>query len=380
MENAPASARDELRADLRLARETTAAGVVPSRDRTAQRTWVVWCTFCSSVNADPFMSKVADPIILLQLFGVRWRDGRISPSGEPNRARSVEDAIRFVGQKFSSLGAPDPRLDSVGKQDFRLRRMYAAWKKEDDPPARVEPVPMIILLRAHDMLDSTNEKDKATMDCIWMAFYFLLRPGEYVHSSSDSKTPFRLADVEFKLGGRHFFDAHIATTLQLISADVVSLTFTNQKNGVKGEKLAHAANGNSHSCPVRATLRRVAHLNSHSAPPSTPLYTYYSNGRQFRITSVMITSVLRAAALTIPGYAGVQPDNIATRSLRSSGAMALLLGGIDPDRIRILGRWRSDAMYRYLHSHALPLIRNNSRLMFSGGHYDLVTRTRTPLD
>ena len=105
MENAPASARDELRADLRLARETTAAGVVPSRDRTAQRTWVVWCTFCSSVNADPFMSKVADPIVLLQLFGVRWRDGRISPSGEPNRARSVEDAIRFVGQKFSSLGA-----------------------------------------------------------------------------------------------------------------------------------------------------------------------------------------------------------------------------------------------------------------------------------
>ena len=123
------------------------------------------------------------------------------------------------------------------------------------------------------------------------------------------------------------------------------------------------------------------HTSTPTTPrPSTPLYTYYSNGRQFRITSVLITSVLRAAALTIPGYAGAQPDNIATRSLRSSGAMALLLGEIDPDRIRILGRWRSDAMYRYLHFHALPLIRNNSRLMFSGGHYDLVTRTRTPLD
>ena len=59
--------------------------------------------------------------------------------------------------------------------------------------------------------------------------------------------------------------------------------------------------------------------------------------------------------------------------------MALLLGSIDPHRIRILGRWRSDAMYRYLHSHALPLIRDNSRLMSRGGHYTLVTRTRTPL-
>ena len=63
--------------------------------------------------------------------------------------------------------------------------MNAAWKKEDDPPTRVEHVPMIILLRAHEMLDSTNEKDKATMDCIWMAFYFLLRPGEYVRLTTD---------------------------------------------------------------------------------------------------------------------------------------------------------------------------------------------------
>ena len=326
------------------------------------------------------MSQVADPVMLLQLFGVRWRDGRISPSGEPNRARSVEDAIRFVGQKFSSLGAADPRLDAAGKQDFRLRRMYSAWKKVDDPPTRVEPVPMIILLRSDEMLDHTNERDNATLDCIWIAFYFLLRPGEYIYSTSDSQTPFRLCDIEFKLGGRHFFDAHLATTLQLLSADFVSLTFTNQKNGVKGEKLAHMSNGNPRSCPVRATLRRVAHLNSNNAPPTTPLYCYYSAGRQRRVTSAMITSILRAPALSIPGYAGVQPDNIATRSLRSSGAMALLLGGIDPDRIRILGRWRSDAMYRYLHSHALPLIRDNSRLMFRGGHYNLVTRTRTPLN
>jgi len=46
--------------------------------------------------------------------------------------------------------------------------MYSAWKKEDD---RVEPVPMIILLRAAELCGSTA-RDKATMDCIWMAFYY----------------------------------------------------------------------------------------------------------------------------------------------------------------------------------------------------------------
>jgi len=90
----------------------------------------------------------------------------------------------------------------------------------------------------------------------------------------------------------------------------------------------------------------------------------------------MIMSLLRAAALTIPGHAGVNPAKIATRSLRASGA-SLLLGGMDPDKIRIVGRWRSDAMFRYLHAHALPLIQDNSRIMFQGGHYSLVIRHRT---
>ena len=133
---------------------------------------------------------MADPIPILQTFGLRWRDGRISPSGKPNRARSVENAIRLVGQKFSLLGSSDPRLDDSGAQDFCLRRMYSAWKKQDDPPKRVEPVPMSILLRAGE-LASSSPRDEATMDCIWMSFYFLLRPGGYSNSSGDALTPFQ---------------------------------------------------------------------------------------------------------------------------------------------------------------------------------------------
>jgi len=74
----------------------------------------------------------------------------------------------------------------------------------------------------------------------------------------------------------------------------------------------------------------------------------------------MITNLVRVAALSIPGHAGVDPANIAARSLRASGAMALLLGSMDPDKIRIVSCWKSDAMFRYLHAHALPLIQENS--------------------
>ena len=87
----------------------------------------------------------------------------------------------------------------------------------------------------------------------------------------------------------------------------------------------------------------------------------------------MITSILRVAALTIPGHAGVDPSKIAARSLcASGGAMALILG-FDPDKIHIVGRWKSDAMFQYLHAHAEPLLRGNACIMFAGAlqHHQL---------
>jgi len=115
VENAPPLARDALRADFLLAQKTVATGVVPSRDKKSQQAWDIWC----SINTN-------DPVTLLQAFGLHWRDGRISPSRDLNQARSVEDAIRLVCQKFPSLGSKDPRLDETGKQNFCLRRMFSA--------------------------------------------------------------------------------------------------------------------------------------------------------------------------------------------------------------------------------------------------------------
>ena len=244
--------------------------------------------------------------------------------------------------------------------------MFAAWKKEDDLQAQVEPIQMAILLRASELCTNSS-RDKATIDCIWMAFYYLLRPGEYANATGDAKHPFRLQDVGFKIGARSFPQAYLATFDQLLAATLSTLTFTTQKNGIKGEKLSHSTNGQAEACPVRATLRRVAHIKAHHAPPTTPLHVYYDDdGTRRAVSSTMITCLL------IPGHAGVHPDQIAARSLRASGAMALLLAGVDPDKIHIVGRWRSDAMFRYLHAHAEPLVRGNARLMFSGGHYTLL--------
>ena len=79
---------------------------------------------------------------------------------------------------------------------------------------------------------------------------------------------------------------------------------------------------------------------AHNAPPNTLLHVYYDkSGRQRAVSSATTTSLLYLTDLTIPGHASVYPQNIAACSLRSSDAMALLLGSIELDKIIIVGRW-----------------------------------------
>ena len=67
---------------------------------------------------------------------------------------------------------------------------------------------------------------------IIIAFFFLLRPGEYTGTKSDS-SPFRLSDVTFSVG-RTVFDTSTATDNELAAGTFVILKLSTQKNGVRG--------------------------------------------------------------------------------------------------------------------------------------------------
>ncbi|EJK56394.1 hypothetical protein THAOC_23722 [Thalassiosira oceanica] len=49
------------------------------------------------------------------------------------------------------------------------------------------------------------------------------------------------------------------------------------------------------------------------------------------------------------------PADVSARSLRASGAMAMLCDGLDTDHIKLFGRWRSDELLTYLHVQAEPI-------------------------
>ena len=69
---------------------------------------------------------------------------------------------------------------------------------------------------------------------IILAFFSLLRQGEYTASKSNS-TPFRLCDVTLSVG-RTVFSAD-SSEANLLSATFDILIFTTQKNDVQGEKI-----------------------------------------------------------------------------------------------------------------------------------------------
>ena len=90
--------------------------------------------------------------------------------------------------------------------------------------------------------------------------------------------------------GRTVFDTETVTDNNLATATFVILTFTNQKNGVRGEIIGHGATGDPLSCPKEALRRRVMHLRQHDAPADTPLARFKSpRGHWLNVTPPKIT-------------------------------------------------------------------------------------------
>ena len=341
------------------------------RTRAANTHWQLWVDFCTSLAVHPLLADIADPIALQQVFLHRYRTGAIAPSGRQVRSRTVEDALRSVAQTFAALGAKDPRKDAHGAIDFRIQRQLRSYAKADPPPHRVKPLPPrvfeAVLVTA---IADANVANLAIADMIAIAFFFLLRPGEYTATASDT-TPFRLCDVQLSIGGLHI---HIPTAddATLSTATFATLTFTNQKNGVRGEVIGLGRSGNAALCPVTSIIRRVLHLRAHGAAPTAPLSTYYNGTRWLPVRPANITDTLRLALLALgPDTIGCLPSDVSARSLRASGAMALLCAQVDSDIIRLLGRWRSDEMLRYLHVQAEPVMRHFAQHMVTRGDFVL---------
>ena len=125
-------------------------------------------------------------------------------------------------------------------------------------------------------------------------------------------------------------------------------------------------------CPVLCLVARVITLREALAPPATPINAFRpAPAAPFRyLMSADITHRLRVALVIYPNPAYAASD-ISAGSTSAGGAMAMRCAGIDRDRMRLVGRWRSDELFRYLHVQAQPVMTGIAAAMLSGGSFRL---------
>jgi hypothetical protein len=203
-----------MRIDLGIVDERIKSGVTAQRAKAMDNHWSRWDAFCVAHNIYPYLRTWTDPVPILQVSGEQYRDGRLAPLKQSVKARTVEDSLRVVGQAHARLGGPDPRKDNFGAIDFIIQRQIKSYHKVDDPPRRVKPIPVTIILYilAQAFGVPRSDEDLAIADMIAIAFFFLIRPGEYTGTTADD-TPFRLEDVALHIRDRRL-DVLTASTAE----------------------------------------------------------------------------------------------------------------------------------------------------------------------
>ena len=239
--------------------------------------------------------------------------------------------------------------------------MLDGWWKADPPTIKKLPVESDVpeWLVDAGMVEGAGALEQAVGDLALIAFYYLLRVGEYTKKGTSRSTqtvPFRMKDITF-------FGRNAAGALRQIRRDApdevilraagCTMRLGNQKNGWKNVCLFHESNeAGTYDC-IRAIGRRYCHVRSNVAAAKfgdTPLSAYFEAGKRADVTDRHISAGLKmaATALDYPGRLSIPIDRIDTHSLRCGGAMALSLSGFSDTQIQKMGRWRGDTFKEYI--------------------------------
>jgi hypothetical protein len=325
---------------------------------------------------EPYLQRVGyvTRVRILTGFAARVRRGCYG-RGKRVQASTVSSAVTAIGQEISLACEINPtKIMGSEKLVPRLQQTYDGWRKEDPPTTKMLPVESDVpeWLVAQGLRQSATELDMAVGDLTMVAFYYLLRVGEYTIKGARNDTK---QTVQFKLEDVTFFKKNATGKLcclprgapdhMLMTADGATLKLDNQKNGWKGVCVYHEANGDPINCPVRALGRRIRHIRAGNGAGKTFLSAYYVGTHRFDVTAENISQAVKGAAraLSYPATKGIPIERINTQSLRSGGANALALSGYTDTQIQKMGRWRGATFKEYIREELAVYSENMSRDM-----------------
>ena len=178
---------------------------------------------------------------------------------------------------------------------------------------------------------------RATGELTIIAFYFLLRIGEYTMSSRiHERWDNRLTrTVQFTVGNVSFWREglllDITNATDISNADEATMKLTNQKNGEKNGIIHHEVcdeNGDG-MFPVKALAQQVTSILANGGTENTLLCAYWDIQEWKNIIPEDIGLVIKIAVVSTGlDRKGITPNDVGTHSLRVGGAMALKLNNV----------------------------------------------------
>ncbi len=359
----PAHLRNSYARDFCLADDAFYSGRLEATSCGRKKYWDHWQRCATPMGMDPYLqdTNFSKRIRLLSGFAAQVRTGFYG-AGRQVKNCTVSCALMAVGQTIALACKSNP-TKIVGSKCLLpcLQIMLDGYRKVDPPTQKKLPVqsdvPKLLVTTAYQ--PGTAEVQRATADLTMIAFYYLLRVGEYTVKGLQNNTK---QTVQFKYEDLSFFKKNIwgqlpclpcnAAADLILTADSTTLKLDNQKNGLKGVCVYHKANNKRWHCPVSTLAQCYLHLCNMGANSKTFLLVYCNDkGHRRDITNEDVSKALKvvATALDYPTAKGVPIDRIDTHSLQSGGANALSLAGYSDTQIQKMGRWRGATFKEYIH-------------------------------
>ena len=266
------------------------------------------------------------------------------------QASTVAVVLRSIATKCQL----DAEFNIVGGTENQypkaIRQLLEGFERQDPPsqPRLAVPVDVIQHLQTEAKASKSTRK-KAIADLCTIAFFYLLRVGEYTYKSPSKRCrtiAFRISDVCLWNNDK-ILPLSLPSKQLLKQSTSCTLTIDNQKNGGPAASVTHDRIPGDPACPVEAIIRRVKHTLEHVPSKlrksyDLPLGMYFKkeDGKGMQPMASAINSAIKRAVVDLGlDKKGLTPNLVSSHSLRAGGAMAMHLNGVSSITIQKMGRW-----------------------------------------
>ncbi len=205
MERLPAHLCNSYARDFYLADSAFQAGRLEATTRSRQKYWNHWESYTGPLGVDPYLQDehFTTRMRVLSGFLARVHTGYYG-QGKQVKNCTVSSELTAVGQAIVLACNNNPtKIKGSDKHLPRLQVMIDGYRKEDPATIKKLPVqsdvPELLVMTAYNGMGT--EKEKAAADLTLIAFYYLLRVGEYTVKGSRNSTKqtiqFKYEDITF---------------------------------------------------------------------------------------------------------------------------------------------------------------------------------------